>query len=104
MVTICKIIFMVHWKSVKESCSAIANFKCRSDGACFSRQKFCDGNVDCADGSDEEDCVCATDEFTCADQLSCIPRASQLCNGVRDCSFGILHFKKTIHRRNSQSI
>jgi hypothetical protein len=73
---------------VKESCSAITDFKCRLDGACFSRKKFCDGTVDCADGSDEEDCVCAPDEFTCADQLSCIPRASQLCNGVRDCSFG----------------
>ena len=55
---------------------------------CLSRKQFCDGNIDCQDGSDEQNCVCAIDEFTCANQLNCISRADHLCNGISDCSFG----------------
>ncbi|XP_041367445.1 MAM and LDL-receptor class A domain-containing protein 2-like [Gigantopelta aegis] len=38
-------------------CNLTAQFNCRSDGKCVSRKKVCDFNQDCADGTDENNCV-----------------------------------------------
>lgn len=67
--------------------------KCRN-GQCVRREHFCDGRVDCSDGSDEESCgemirpaqtqFCGINEATCRNG-QCIPR-SGLCDGRRDCT------------------
>ncbi|XP_052832935.1 basement membrane-specific heparan sulfate proteoglycan core protein isoform X4 [Octopus bimaculoides] len=68
------------------SCSP-DEFKCRN-GACIQLRYYCDHELDCSDGSDEENCPtrCREDEFRCRNG-DCIPY-TKFCNDVYDCADG----------------
>ncbi|XP_047448033.1 very low-density lipoprotein receptor [Mugil cephalus] len=59
---------------------------CKDNAECVLYKHVCDGEADCRDGSDEEDCssACETDQFQCAHGKKCIEQ-SQVCDGVPQC-------------------
>uniref|UniRef100_A0AAX7SCN2 EGF-like domain-containing protein n=1 Tax=Astatotilapia calliptera TaxID=8154 RepID=A0AAX7SCN2_ASTCA len=58
---------------------------CRDGSECVLYRYLCDGERDCMDGSDEEDCeTSCTDKFQCAHGKMCIEK-SQVCDGVPHC-------------------
>lgn len=63
-------------------------FQCASPKFCIIQDWRCDGDVDCADGSDELHCntTCSPDEFTCrnGECTSLLWR----CDGDNDCTDG----------------
>ncbi|XP_049312041.1 basement membrane-specific heparan sulfate proteoglycan core protein isoform X27 [Bactrocera dorsalis] len=69
-----------------------AEFKC--DGRCLPLEYFCNGRVECLDGTDERDCpdtkpeatVCQPDEYKCR-AGNCIDSARR-CDRVPDCPDG----------------
>ncbi|KAK6105057.1 Low-density lipoprotein receptor domain class A family protein [Brugia pahangi] len=68
------------------TCHHSFEFPCRNGGHCINKAWKCDGEMDCADGSDEENCdkrVCTANERTC-DMGRCIP-ANKWCDGFDDC-------------------
>ncbi|XP_052872576.1 putative vitellogenin receptor [Anopheles cruzii] len=72
--------------------AAECEFKCDS-GECLSASKRCNGQRDCPDGSDEQNCgqsktriaiACHRGEFQCTDGGKCIPM-KQRCDNTNNC-------------------
>ncbi|XP_035021786.1 low-density lipoprotein receptor-related protein 2 isoform X2 [Hippoglossus stenolepis] len=59
---------------------------CKNNAGCVLYNHICDGEADCSDGSDEEECVstCETNQFQCAHGKKCIEQ-SQVCDGAPQC-------------------
>ncbi|KAJ8397102.1 hypothetical protein AAFF_G00009560 [Aldrovandia affinis] len=59
---------------------------CKDGSECVLHINICDGEEDCRDGSDEEDCMvrCETGQFQCAHGKKCIDM-KEVCDGVAQC-------------------
>uniref|UniRef100_A0A3Q2YMN6 Low-density lipoprotein receptor-related protein 1B-like n=1 Tax=Hippocampus comes TaxID=109280 RepID=A0A3Q2YMN6_HIPCM len=59
---------------------------CKDNSDCVLFNHICDGEDDCNDGSDEEECssTCEQDQFQCAHGKKCIEK-NQVCDGVPQC-------------------
>ncbi|XP_034397679.1 very low-density lipoprotein receptor [Cyclopterus lumpus] len=59
---------------------------CKDGFGCVLYSHVCDGEVDCKDGSDEEDCTsgCNKDQFQCAHRQKCIAK-DEVCDGIHQC-------------------
>ncbi|XP_068617008.1 very low-density lipoprotein receptor [Brachionichthys hirsutus] len=71
--------------SSPRKCS-IGSKLCNDGSECISYRYVCDGEPDCKDGSDEEDCstVCNEDQFQCAHGKKCIHK-DQVCDEIAQC-------------------
>uniref|UniRef100_A0A182IR31 Uncharacterized protein n=1 Tax=Anopheles atroparvus TaxID=41427 RepID=A0A182IR31_ANOAO len=85
---------MVFNSSLSQTCidAASCEFRCES-GECLAKSKRCNGHIDCADQSDEQNCdpvgarvatSCKWNEFRCTDGAKCIP-AGRRCDKTNDC-------------------
>ncbi|XP_076336046.1 uncharacterized protein LOC143239104 [Tachypleus tridentatus] len=85
---ICQCIFPTSKCSTLSTGCHNDTFQCRS-GACISWYFVCDGQKNCADGSDEDECTphnCPKESFQCKDG-KCISRRA-VCNGKWECPDG----------------
>ncbi|KAM3599170.1 uncharacterized protein V6R79_001076 [Siganus canaliculatus] len=59
---------------------------CKDGLECVMYSHVCDGERDCEDGSDEDECAsqCKAGEFQCAHKNRCVP-SEQVCDGQNDC-------------------
>ncbi|XP_045762234.1 putative vitellogenin receptor isoform X2 [Maniola jurtina] len=93
--TVCSSQFVDEMQTYESECLVEGAFTCLA-GGCVPQEKYCDGNYDCEDGSDENFCVnhrpdeqyCNdTHQFLCTDSRKCLPSA-WVCNDELDCSDG----------------
>lgn len=67
-----------------------SDFRCDTAGPCISKEKRCDGYLDCRNGKDEEGCYaspyvsCTLDQFRCHNGQRCIELSAK-CNHRNDC-------------------
>uniref|UniRef100_A0A669DX38 Low density lipoprotein receptor-related protein 8, apolipoprotein e receptor n=1 Tax=Oreochromis niloticus TaxID=8128 RepID=A0A669DX38_ORENI len=77
--------------TAKKTCAA-TDFTCKN-GQCLPARWRCDGEVECADGSDEADSICSRqtcppEKFDCGGAASKCVSLSWRCDGERDCENG----------------
>ncbi|XP_028156435.1 low-density lipoprotein receptor 1-like isoform X2 [Ostrinia furnacalis] len=81
--------------ALEAECIGEDKFQCL-EGSCIPQDAYCDGKIDCPEGSDENFCphhlpdpeFCnKTHHFLCNDKLKCIP-LSWICNNDTDCNDG----------------
>lgn len=58
-------------------------YVCPSNGLAIPAERFCDGVMDCEDGSDERECPA----MVCSDWKTVVPQ-ERVCDGRDDCDFG----------------
>lgn len=66
-------------------CDTKEYFPC-NNGVCVKKHLVCDGDEDCADGSDERRCKCLSAQFTCLTG-ECVS-LNKLCDGTENCEDG----------------
>nr|AYA29178.2 vitellogenin receptor [Samia ricini] len=80
----------------ERACLEEDKFSCIDGVGCIFKTQYCDGNIDCEDGSDENFCLdhkldvefCnETHQFMCDDKSRCIPN-TWICNNDTDCDDG----------------
>uniref|UniRef100_A0A8C5GAD1 Low-density lipoprotein receptor-related protein 8-like n=1 Tax=Gouania willdenowi TaxID=441366 RepID=A0A8C5GAD1_GOUWI len=77
--------------TAKKTC-ATTDFACKN-GQCVPARWRCDGEPECADGSDEADAICSletcpSEKFDCGGAVSKCVSLSWRCDGERDCENG----------------
>uniref|UniRef100_A0A914DP20 Chitin-binding type-2 domain-containing protein n=1 Tax=Acrobeloides nanus TaxID=290746 RepID=A0A914DP20_9BILA len=75
--------------TIKETCTSNQFACCAHPQQCLDLQRRCDGNADCSDGEDENNCPsCARDEFACVKSGRCIPSSQRCDEHEDDCGDG----------------
>ena len=68
----------------------IFQFTCPGSGHCISLSWVCDGDADCLDKQDEENCppiTCLASQFKCENLKQCVHETFK-CDGINDCDDG----------------